>query len=190
MKESKKIRIGIGGLQNGYGHLRSYRNDPRVILRAICDSDPDWLKWVADKEKPVKCYENFTDMANDPEIDAVSVCTPTVHHTEMVVAALKAGKHVLCEKPAGINQWELQQMLALAAEKNLFFMEAYMYRCHPQMARLVDLVREGAIGKVGTIQATFSFHAGFDPESRLRITGSGGRTTTMYFDLETLRIHS
>ena len=78
---NKKLRVGIAGLNMGYGHLSAYKNDPRVILHAICDNDPEYLRWVANNEKPVKSYESFTDMANDPELDAISVCLPTVYHT-------------------------------------------------------------------------------------------------------------
>ncbi|MCY2923894.1 MAG: Gfo/Idh/MocA family oxidoreductase, partial [Planctomycetota bacterium] len=98
-----------------------------------------------------------------------------------------AGKHILVEKPIALNVYETQVMIEAATANKVFLMEAYMYRCHPQTARLVDLLREKAIGDVRVIQATFSFHAGFDPNSRLwsnalaggGIMDVGGYTTSI-----------
>jgi len=128
MKENQKLRVGVAGLNKGYDHLTSFKNDPRVILHAICDNNPDYLKWVANKENPVKYYENFNDMANDPELDIISVCTPTVYHTEMTVAALRAGKHVLCEKPMALCYADALEMLKASEETEKKLMISHQQR--------------------------------------------------------------
>ncbi|MCL1857491.1 MAG: aldo/keto reductase [Kiritimatiellaeota bacterium] len=171
----KKIRWGLvatGAIAQAFA--RGVKQSATGELYAAASRDMEKAKKFAEEYGALHAYGSYEAMLADANVDAVYVSTPHPMHLEWVIKAFNAGKHVLCEKPAGINQWELQRMLALAAEKKLFFMEAYMYRCHPQIARLVELIREGAIGKVGTIQATFSFHAGFDPEGRLWKNDHGG----------------
>jgi len=133
------------------------------------------------------CHGTYRELLDDPNVEAVYVSTPHPFHAEWSIKAAEAGKHVLVEKPIGLNQYEAQAMMNAAAENNVFLMEAYMYRCHPQTARLVELLREGAIGEVRVIKATFSFHAGFNAESRLwknalaggGIMDVGGYTTSI-----------
>jgi predicted dehydrogenase/diketogulonate reductase-like aldo/keto reductase len=119
-------------------------------------------------------HGSYEALLADPGVDAVYVSTPHPQHAEWAIKAAEAGKHVLVEKPIGLNQYEAQAMIEAATANGVFLMEAYMYRCHPQTARLVELLHEKAIGEVSVIQATFSFHAGFDPESRLWSNASGG----------------
>jgi aryl-alcohol dehydrogenase-like predicted oxidoreductase/predicted dehydrogenase len=90
------------------------------------------------------------------------------------VAAAEAGKHVLCEKPLAINHGEAMQAVEAAERCGVFLMEAFMYRCHPQMARVVELIRSGAIGEVRFVRAAFGFAAGFNPEGRLFSNALGG----------------
>lgn len=116
------------------------------------------------------------DLLADAEVDAVYVASPHPVHCANVVAALRAGKHVLCEKPIAMSLAELELMQTAARENNRTLMEAWMYRCHPQTARLVELVRDGSIGELQHIQAAFSFAAPFDPQGRLwnKELGGGG----------------
>ena len=148
MKEKQKLRVGVAGLSMGYGHLNSYKNDPRVVLYAICDNDPEWLKWVADKEKPAKYYENFTDMANDPELDAISVCLPTVYHTEATVAALRAGKHVLCEKPMAMCYADAIKMLKASEETGKKLMISHQQRFGSDIQMLKHRQEAGFFGDI------------------------------------------
>ncbi|MDB4474591.1 Gfo/Idh/MocA family oxidoreductase [Opitutaceae bacterium] len=112
----------------------------------------------------------------DADVDAIYVASPHPMHCANVIAALQAGKHVLCEKPIAMSLAELEMMQAAARENNRTLMEAWMYRCHPQTKRLVELVRDGSIGELQHIQAAFSFAAPFDPLGRLwnKDLGGGG----------------
>jgi predicted dehydrogenase len=110
----------------------------------------------------------------DPNVEAVYVATPHPFHAESVVAALQAGKHVLCEKPMGMNLAEVEAMQSAARDHGRTLMEAWMYRCHPQTQRVAELVRDGAIGELRHIQAAFSFNAPFDPAGRLWNKQLGG----------------
>jgi len=112
----------------------------------------------------------------DAAVDAVYVATPHPMHCEAVVAALAAGKHVLCEKPLGMSLAEVASMHQAARTHQRTLMEAWMYRCHPQTERVAAMVRKGAVGELRHLQGTFSFNAPFAPAGRLwnRQLGGGG----------------
>jgi predicted dehydrogenase/aryl-alcohol dehydrogenase-like predicted oxidoreductase len=112
-------------------------------------------------------HGSYEALLNDPEVDAVYISTPHPMHAEWVIKACEAGKHVLCEKPMGINTAEVMTMIEAARENDVFLMEAFMYRCHPQTHKLIELLREGVIGNVKLIQAAFGFKMGYNEDSRL-----------------------
>jgi predicted dehydrogenase len=92
------------------------------------------------------------------------------------VRAAEAKKHILCEKPLGLHHDQAVAMVQAAWENSVFLMEAYMYRCHPQIARTLELIRAGTLGEVRAIKASFGFAAPYDLEGRLfnRSLGGGG----------------
>ena len=107
-------------------------------------------------------------------VQAVYVATPHPFHAEIAVAAMRAGKHVLVEKPMGLVRGEVVAMTEVARQQDVFLMEGWMYRCHPQMARLGELIRAGEIGKLRHIRASFGFASTFDAVSRLDDPALGG----------------
>ncbi len=119
-------------------------------------------------------HADYEALLADPEVQAVYIATPHPMHPQWAIAAARAGKHVLCEKPAGLNQWQAMAMIEAARRHGVFFMEAFMYRCHPQTARLVELIRDRVIGDVQVITASFGFRGGNNPESRLLNPELGG----------------
>ncbi|MHA1158591.1 MAG: aldo/keto reductase [Alphaproteobacteria bacterium] len=121
-------------------------------------------------------YADYAALAADPDVDALYISTPHPFHAELAIMAMRAGKGVLCEKPAGMSAGQVTAMTEVAKQEGVFFMEAFMYRCHPQIARLVEIIRSGAIGEVRHIRTSFGFSASFDPASRLfdRALGGGG----------------
>ena len=120
------------------------------------------------------CHGSYEALLADPGVEAVYISTPHPQHAAWAIQAAEAGKHILVEKPAALNQHEARAMFEAAAANQVFCMEAYMYRCHPQTAKLVELIRAKAIGEVCVIQATFSFQASFNPDSRIWNNGLGG----------------
>ena len=124
--------------------------------------------------KAPRCHGSYEALLADPDVQAVYIATPHPMHAEWAIKTAEARKHILCEKPLTINHAEAMAVVEAARRSDVFLMEAFMYRCHPQTARLVELVRQKAIGDVRVIQATFSFHAGFNPESRLLNNALGG----------------
>ena len=119
-------------------------------------------------------HGSYAALLADPGVEAVYIATPHPEHVEWAVRAAAAGKHVLCEKPAGMNLGEGRRMIEAARRAGVLFMEAFMYRCHPQTAKVVELVRSGAIGEARFIQASFGFRGEYDPGSRLWNKSLGG----------------
>jgi predicted dehydrogenase/aryl-alcohol dehydrogenase-like predicted oxidoreductase len=120
------------------------------------------------------CYGGYEQILKDANVQAVYIATPHPLHAEWAIKAAEAGKHVLVEKPIAVNQFLAQAIIEAAVASKVLVMEAFMYRCHPQTARLVQLLKEKAIGDVRVIQATFSFQAGFNAASRLYDPALGG----------------
>jgi predicted dehydrogenase len=95
-------------------------------------------------------------------------------HCEWVVKAAKAHKHILCEKPFAVNAREAETMVDAARANGVTLMEAFVYRCHPQTAKLIEILRRGVIGQVRVIQANYGFHCIYDAEGRLLNNSLGG----------------
>jgi predicted dehydrogenase/aryl-alcohol dehydrogenase-like predicted oxidoreductase len=121
-----------------------------------------------------ECYGSYEALFDDPQVDVVYVATPHPFHAESAIRALEAGKHVLCEKPITLNFAQAEAVVEAARIHGRFLMEAFMYRCHPQTARLVELIGSGAIGDVQVIQATHSYRTAFQARSRLFSPELGG----------------
>ena len=121
-----------------------------------------------------RAHGSYEALLADPEVEAVYIGTPHPQHAEWVVRAAEAGKHILCEKPMGLNHGEGMVMVQAAREHGVVLMEAFMYRCHPQTAKVVELIRSGALGAVGMVQAAFSFKCDYDATSRLWANSAGG----------------
>lgn len=137
------------------------------VLSAVASRSREKAGAFAGQFQGVRAIGEYEALIADPGIDALYIATPHPQHAEWAIRAARAGKHVLVEKPMAINHHEACAMAAAAREAGVLLAEAFMYRCHPATAKLVDLLRQGSIGKVRLIQATFSFDAAFNPESRI-----------------------
>ena len=159
--------IGPGSIANNYA--LGVAVAPNAELIAASGRDKGRLDTFADKYgiKEEHRHIGHAKLLKDAEVDAVYIASPHTEHAQMTIDALRAGKHVLCEKPCGLNAAEVRAMTDVAQECGLFFTEAYMYLFHPQIARLVEIVATGTIGEVESIESSFCFSEPFDPESRL-----------------------
>lgn len=119
-------------------------------------------------------HASYEALAADPEVDAIYVASPHPMHKENTLTCLRAGKHVLCEKPFTINAAETQVIINEARQRKLFLMEAMWTRFIPLIVEVRRLVAEGAIGKVRMVTADFGYRAGFRPESRAFDPALGG----------------
>ncbi len=121
-----------------------------------------------------QAYGSYSELLEDPKIQAVYIGTPHPFHAQWAIAAARVGKHILCEKPLAMSVSEAMKMVLAAKRHKVFLMEAFQYRCHPQTAKVVELIRKGTIGKVYRIQASFCFPAPYKPKGRLFDRKLGG----------------
>jgi predicted dehydrogenase/diketogulonate reductase-like aldo/keto reductase len=172
---SEKLNWGIIGTGRIAGVFASHVKESQTgRLVAVGSRSQETADRFGDAYDIARRYSSYEDLLADEQVQAVYISTPHPWHAEWSIKAADAGKHVLCEKPVALNHAEAMAVIEAAQRNQVFFMEGYMYRCHPQTAKLVELIRSGAIGQVRVIQATFSFHAGFDPERRLFSNRLGG----------------
>jgi len=164
--------IATGAIAKAFA--RGLRQSQTGHLLAVASRSQEKADAFAREFNCPKAYACYEDLLADPDIQAVYISTPHPMHPEWTIRAAEAGKHVLVEKPVALNQYQAEAMVNAAMENNVFLMEAYMYRCHPQTRRLVELIRGKTIGDVRVISATFSFQAGFNPESRIWSNALGG----------------
>lgn len=136
-------------------------------LVAIATRNPD-RPGLGEGFPGARIVKGYDVLLADPDIDAVYIATPHPSHAEWAIKAARAGKHVLVEKPMALSAYDARSVFHEAAKAGVFAGEAYMYRFHPQTARLVELVDEGAIGEVRIIRSSFGFDMGlYRPEHRL-----------------------
>ncbi len=126
-------------------------------LLAVASRSAERAQEFAGKLGIPRAYGSYEALLADPEIDAVYIPLPNSLHKEWTVRAAEAGKHVLCEKPLALNAAEAQAMVEAARGHGVLLMESFMYRFHPQLARVQALIREGAAGDVRLIHAAFTF---------------------------------
>jgi len=119
-------------------------------------------------------FGSYEQLAHCPDVDVVYVSTPHVHHHPNTLLCLRAGKHVVCEKPFTLNAREARELVACARERGLFLMEAMWTRFFPVMERVRSILRAGTIGEVRMLLADFGFSAPFDPAGRLFNPALGG----------------
>jgi len=122
----------------------------------------------------VRAHGSYEALLADAQVQAVYISTPHPWHAEWAIAAARAGKHILCEKPLTLNQADTRRVMAAAREHGVLLMEAFMYRHHPQTLKIVELVRAGVLGELRLIRASFNFAATFDPAHRLFNRALGG----------------
>ena len=157
--------IGPGNIAKKFAAAMAAAQHGELV--AVASRDEPKATAFAEQFAVATVHASYDALLADPEVDAVYIATPHPFHPQWAIAAAEAGKHVLCEKPMTLNGWQVEAMIAAAREHDVFLMEAFMYRCHPQTARVLELVREGAIGEVRTIRASFGFRGGNNPDSRL-----------------------
>jgi predicted dehydrogenase len=166
--------IGPGAIAHNYADGLAQTKAGRLV--AIASRDVARRQAFGDQYAiaPAQRFDSYAGLLADPGVDAVYISTPHPWHAELSIAALRAGKHVLCEKPAGMNAAEVVAVTEVAAQEGRFFMEAFMYRCHPQIARVLAIIASGEIGRVVHIRTFFGFNAPYRPDSRLYEMALGG----------------
>jgi len=118
-------------------------------------------------------YNDYEQLLADPNVEAIYISLPNSLHIEWSIKAMRAGKHVLCEKPAAMNVAELEQAIFVANETGLIFMEASWNRWHPRTIRFKEILDSGVIGEVKEIRSAFTYD-GLDPKNIRAIHELGG----------------
>lgn len=143
-------------------------------VTAIASRDPARARAAATRLDIPKSYGSYDELLADPDIDAVYIPLSNQLHVPWSIRSLDAGKHVLCEKPIGLTAAEAQKLVDAAKTKShLKVMEAFMYRHHPQWQQARQLVMEGKIGELQTIQSFFSYY-NVDAGNIRNMAGIGG----------------
>jgi predicted dehydrogenase len=172
------LRIGVLGAARitPPALVKPARIVDEVTVKAIAARDVDRARAFAAKYQIPDLHASYADLVADPDLDAVYVPLPNSLHAEWTLAALRAGKHVLCEKPLTSNATEARQVADAAAATGLVVMEAFHYRYHPLTARVLQLLAEGAIGPVRRIEARLCFPLPRFGDIRYRYDLAGGAT--------------
>jgi predicted dehydrogenase/aryl-alcohol dehydrogenase-like predicted oxidoreductase len=179
MRAAEKLQwgiIGTGGIARAFAH--GVKRSHSGALAAVASRARETAEKFARETEIPRAHASYDALLDDPTVQAVYVATPHPLHAEWAIRAADAGKHVLVEKPIGMNHAEAMRIVEAAVANDVFLMEAFMYRCHPQVRRLVELIRDRAIGDVRVIHATFSFHWPKTPDLSSRLLnhtlGGGG----------------
>lgn len=121
-----------------------------------------------------KSYGSYADLAADDNIDAVYIATPMASHYEDCLLCLRNGRNVLCEKSVTLNSAQLREILKLAKENDLFFMEAMWTKCRPAYLKMKEWIGAGRIGDIRYVKGDFSNLVHYDPNDRLFRPDCGG----------------
>jgi predicted dehydrogenase len=139
--------VAIAGL--GYWGPNLTRNfDELADLRWLCDLDPDLRASMSARYPQARTTADFDEALADDGLDAVVIATPVPTHHDLAKRALLAGKHVLVEKPPAMRAGEMEELCALAAERDLVLMPAHLLLYHPAVAKLKELIASGELGDV------------------------------------------
>ncbi len=165
--------VGTGNIASQMA--RTLNPMPDADLAAVVSRTTEGAEAFAAAHGVARASDDLDQVLGD--VDAVYVATPHVAHSEPAAAALEAGTAVLCEKPLTVSHAESERLIGAARSTGTFLMEAMWSRFIPAIRRAQDLVTEGAIGEVRSVEASFSLMLDLPPEHRLRNRALGGGTT-------------
>ena len=155
---AQRLRWGILGTGNiAKQFAGGVAGSERNVLSAVGSRAPESADAFAKTVGTPVAVGSYEDVLNAADVDAVYVSLPNSLHHEWTVRALRAGKHVLCEKPFASNAEQAREMFDVAARAGRLAVEAFMYRSHPQTRAALDAIRGGAIGAVRLIRTSFCF---------------------------------
>ncbi|MDD7836650.1 Gfo/Idh/MocA family protein [Paenarthrobacter sp. AB444] len=166
MTQAKPLRVGMVGYAfMGAAHSHAWRTAPRFFdlplapeLTAVAGRNPDGVKAAAAKNGWASTETDWRRLIERDDIDLIDICTPGNTHAEIAIAALEAGKHVLCEKPLANSVEEAAKMTAVAksaAERGVLSMCGFSYRRTPALALAKRMVEEGRLGEIRHVRAQY-----------------------------------
>jgi predicted dehydrogenase len=145
---ASKVRVAIigAGAVSDYHHVPALRLDPRAELAAVCDASPALVEKRTAEWGVDIATTDAEEVCRHPGVDAVIIATPNFTHRPIAVAAAKAGKHVMCEKPLGLSAADVRDMYEACRDAGVVHMTAFTYRFAPAMRYLRHLLKTGALG--------------------------------------------
>jgi predicted dehydrogenase len=166
---NSKIRWGIIG-PGKIAH--EFANDLKLIdeaeLVAVASRNMNRAQEFGQKYHIAHKFDSYQALFETDKVDVLYIATPHVFHKDLAIRAMRAGKHVLCEKPMGVNAKEVNEMISVANENKVFLMEALWSRFNPTIKKVKQMAEDGTIGEVKYINADFAFYAMDRPlDSRL-----------------------
>ena len=158
MTSQKPVSIGVLGAANiAKLFIDAVRPSPNVRISAVASRDPDKAKAFARTLGVPTVHATYDELLADPTIDAVYNPLPNNLHAEWSIRAVRAHKHVLCEKPLCLSAEDAVAMMEAARANGVYLVEGYPYRAQPQTIKLAALLKDHAIGKLQTAHASFGF---------------------------------
>lgn len=157
--------IGTGRIADSVSQAINYTDGAKLL--AVASRNMSTAMEFADKHDIPRAYQGYEELCKDKDIDIVYIATPTSCHYENAMMCLEHGKNVLCEKSVTADSRQLSQIIGLAKEKDLFFMEAMWMKCLPSFRQALSWAKLGKIGNIRMIKADFSNIVQFDPKDRL-----------------------
>jgi len=145
-------------------------NAKNATLYAVASRDP--LRSAA--LNPVKVHDSYQDLINDPDVDAVYISLANDQHITWSIKAMLAGKDVLCEKPLALNATQVQEMKDISERDDRLLVEAVWARFHPRLIRAVQLIKDGTIGQLTSVDSSFAFASKMQGNYRLDPAMGGG----------------
>jgi predicted dehydrogenase len=164
--------LGTGKIAKRFMQAAFYVPDAQVV--AVGSREQHTADQFGAQYGVSKRYGSYDALLHDPEVEIVYVATPHTLHAENTLAALQAGKHVLCEKPFTINAQQAEQVIQAARASGKFVMEGMWTRCFPVVREIVRRIQTGELGEIRYLQADFGFRPEFNPVSRLFAPELGG----------------
>ncbi len=158
--------IGVGSF--GAKHAATLHANDRVNLVAVCDADAEAAKKCGEDCK-VPYFTDYNEVLKNSEIEAVCVVTPDFLHRDIVVAALEAGKHVLCEKPLALNLEDCKVMIAAAKKTDKVFMVGQICRYTPSFKAVKEIIDRGEIGELFFIESEYAHDYSHMPKDSWRL---------------------
>lgn len=193
MNNKKKLRWGIlGAARINQQLMPAIVEAENTELVAIASRRPgaaaETLARYAPHQQGVKTYDRLDELLDDSDIDAIYLPLSNHEHAEWTLRAIESGKHVLCEKPMALEATDIDAIEAAASRYNVTVMEGFMYRFHPQHARVRELIDSGLIGEVRTVRSCFSFM--MQPARMYRLAESIERGGGAMWDIGCYAIHA
>jgi predicted dehydrogenase len=172
------VRIGILGAARiaPAAVIRPAKSMGGAVIDAVAARDRDRADAFASKHGIPKVHDSYAALVADPELDAIYNPLPNGLHAEWTIAALEAGKHVLCEKPFTANASEAEDVAAAAARTGLVVMEAFHYRYHPLALRMREIVENGELGAIRRVETALCFPLPKFSDIRYQYDLAGGAT--------------